>query len=56
MAITLAVDPDVQTTAAPHTRFRCRAQAAAFGPALTWTPAEDWPVKLVAGAVLSNLT
>ncbi len=53
---TLAIDPNVQTTVAPNQRFRCKAQAVAVGPVVTWVPAEDWQVKFGAGAVLSDLT
>ncbi len=55
-AMTLALDPNVQTTVAPNQRFHVKAQAVALGPVLTWLPAEDWQVKFGAGAVLSNLT
>jgi opacity protein-like surface antigen len=52
----LTVDPNVQTLVAPNTRFRCKAQALAVGPVVTWLPAEDWRIRLGAGAVLSDLT
>jgi len=55
-ATTLAVDPNVPTTVAPNTRFRCKAQAVALGPVVTWLPAEDWQVRFGAGMVISDLT
>ncbi len=55
-ATTLALDPNVQTAVAPNQRFHCKAQAVAFGPVVTWLPADDWQVRFGAGAVLSNLT